>query len=63
MLWVGKGTELPWDCAVLDMLDRTEKLSCESDATKIPVIFRVRSVLFPRSYDEKLVREQRSKSG
>lgn len=63
MLWVGKGTELPWDCAVLDMLDRTEKLSCEFDTMRITVIIRVRSVLFPRSYNEKLVREQHSKSG
>ena len=62
MLWVGKGTELPWDRTMLDMLDRAENLSCKSNLTKSTVNFRVRSALFPRSCGEKVVRKQRSKS-
>ena len=55
-----KETELPWDRALLDMLDRTGKLSCKPDLTKSTVKCRVRSVLLPRSYGEKVVREQQA---
>lgn len=60
MLWVEKGTELPWDCTMLGVLDRTEKVSCSSDLMKSTVKCRVGAVLFPRSCGE--VMEQCSKS-
>lgn len=47
---------------MLDMLIKTEKLYCKSDLTKSTMKFRVRSVMFPVGYGEKLRREQCSKS-